>query len=186
MPPQPQRHRLRSFLSAVLLVIAAVLAPRIPEIHTHFTVVQGKDIGKVKTAFRLLKALGNWLPFVHFLRTTIRTVLVLGVTVALAAWLGGHGRRATQVHGLWHAGFAATRQAADRIGLQTGPVGPWVHRFKPWLVWCLLGAAALALVLWSYPTGAAVAWLALAAVAGLAVIEFLFDPGPEAQREGPV
>jgi hypothetical protein len=114
---------------------------------------------------------------VRFLRVTVRTVVVLGVAVALGAWLGGPGRRAGQARSVWTSGLAAARAATDRAGLRTGPVGPWVHRFRGWLVRLFLAAAALALALWHYPTPWVVAGLALAVVFALAVVEFL-DDGP--------
>jgi hypothetical protein len=40
------------------------VAGKIPEVHTSFTVMQAKDIGKYRTLFRLLQVAGTWLPFV--------------------------------------------------------------------------------------------------------------------------
>jgi hypothetical protein len=57
-------------------------AARIPEVHTDFVVFASKDIGKVKTYFRLLEVMGAWLPII--------TVLIAAVGVLLAV----HRRRA--------------------------------------------------------------------------------------------
>ncbi|MER7815409.1 hypothetical protein [Streptomyces sp. NPDC096153] len=110
---------------------------------------------------------------VRFLRTTIRNIVMLGIVVALAAWLTGPGRYAGLVRQLWTSGLAATRATADRAGLRTGPVGPWVRRYRTWITWVLVAAAVLVYVLWSYPTAWVVVGLALALLLALAVVEFL-------------
>jgi hypothetical protein len=117
---------------------------------------------------------------IRFLRVAVRTVVVLGIAVALGAWLSGPGRRAGQARAIWSSGLAATRTAAGRAGLRTGPVGPWVHRSRHWLVWLLVLGAALALALWSYPTPWVVVGLALGLLFALAVVEFLDEPGADA------
>jgi hypothetical protein len=43
------------------------LAARIPTVHTSFTVASSDNTQKVKTGFRLLQALGNWLPIITVL-----------------------------------------------------------------------------------------------------------------------
>ncbi|WP_407918107.1 hypothetical protein [Kitasatospora sp. NE20-6] len=52
------------------------VAAKIPEVHTQFVVFASKDIGKVKSYFRLLEILGTWLPII--------TVLVAAAGVFLA------------------------------------------------------------------------------------------------------
>ncbi|MGW7364987.1 hypothetical protein ACWGI8_16510 [Streptomyces sp. NPDC054841] len=114
---------------------------------------------------------------VRYLRTAVRNVVVLGVVVALAAWLTGPGRYAGLVQQLWTSGITATRTTADHAGLRTGPVGPWVRRYRTWITWVLVGAAVLAYILWSYPTAWVVVGLALALLFALAVVEFLASEG---------
>ena len=114
---------------------------------------------------------------VRFLRTTVRTVVVLGLAVALGAWLSGGGHWALQARSVWTSTLGGARAAADRAGLRTGPVGPWVQRSRAWLVWLFVLAAGVALAVWSYPTAWVVVGLALAVVFALAVIEFLAE-GP--------
>ncbi|MFJ8662501.1 hypothetical protein [Streptomyces sp. NPDC093795] len=111
--------------------------------------------------------------FTHFLYTTVRMVVALGVVVALAAWLTGPGRRAGLVRGLWSSGIGAVRSTADRAGLRTGPVGPFVRRYRTWINWILVAAALLAYLLWSYPTGWVVVGIALVLLLALALTEFL-------------
>ncbi|MEV3852722.1 hypothetical protein AB0J38_00085 [Streptomyces sp. NPDC050095] len=111
---------------------------------------------------------------VRFLRTGVRVVAVLGAVVALAAWLSGPGRWAGAVRGAWTGAIGSVREAA---GVGTlGPVGPWVHRMRTWLNWTVAAVAPAVLLVWNYPTGAVVAWIAVGAVCALAVIEFLDAP----------
>ncbi|MGW2180448.1 hypothetical protein ACWCXX_20565 [Streptomyces sp. NPDC001732] len=109
----------------------------------------------------------------RFLHTTVRMAVALGVVVALAAWLTGTGRRAGLVRSLWTAGIGAARTAADRAGLRTGPVGPFVHRCRTWIVWLLVAAGLVAYLLWPHPTGWVVVGLALALLFALALADFL-------------
>ncbi|MFI9391250.1 hypothetical protein ACIG53_10255 [Streptomyces bauhiniae] len=109
----------------------------------------------------------------RFLRTAVRAVIALGVVVALATWLSGPGRRARAVRQIWHAGIGAARAQTDRLGLRTGPVGPFVHRHRVWLGRLLVAGAVVAFVLWPHPTGWVVLGLALALLFALAVVDFV-------------
>lgn len=113
----------------------------------------------------------------RFLVTTCRTVSVLGLLVGVAAWLSGPSRPAIAVRGLCRVGIDATRDFADRLGMKTGPVGPFVRRFRAWITWGAVLAAAVALAVWDYPTGKVVIWLAVGCVAVLAAVEFLAGRG---------
>lgn len=73
-------------------------AAKIPDVHTNFVVFQSKDVGKVKTYFRLLEIMGVWLPIVTvliaaggvFLAVNRRRALIgTAVGVALAMLLLG-------------------------------------------------------------------------------------------------
>ncbi|MFI6146969.1 hypothetical protein [Streptomyces sp. NPDC051109] len=113
----------------------------------------------------------------HYLRTTVRMAVTLGVVVALAAWLTGPGRWATSVRQMWNSGIGAARSTADRAGLRTGPVGPFVYRYRTWITWILVAAAVLTVVLWSYPTGWVIVGIALAFLFAMAVADFLGENG---------
>ncbi|WP_328913933.1 MULTISPECIES: hypothetical protein [unclassified Streptomyces] len=117
---------------------------------------------------------------VRFLRVSVRMIVVLGVVVALGAWLSGPGRWAVRVRAMWESGIAAVRQAAGVVS--TGPVGPWVHRFRYALRWAVVLMGAVALLLWSFPTGMVIFWIAVVVVGALAVLEFLDDGVNRAAR----
>ncbi|MGP3774968.1 hypothetical protein ACTWJ8_29545 [Streptomyces sp. SDT5-1] len=112
----------------------------------------------------------------HFLFTMVRMVVALGVVIALAAWLTGHGKRAALVRGLWTSGIDATRRTADRAGFRTGPVGPFVRTHRRWIVGILVVAALIAYVLWPHPTGWVVVAITLCLLFLLAVVDFLSEP----------
>ncbi|MFH0176097.1 hypothetical protein ACIA6D_16325 [Streptomyces cacaoi] len=109
----------------------------------------------------------------RFLRTSVRSVVALGVVIALAAWLTGPGRHAALVRRLWHSGIGAVRATAEHAGLRTGPVGPFVDRYRTWITWILAAGAVLAFLLWPYPTGWVVVGLALALLFALGIVDFL-------------
>ncbi|MFG2282986.1 hypothetical protein ACWC9X_24955 [Streptomyces asoensis] len=109
----------------------------------------------------------------RFLRTSVRSVVALCVVIALAAWLTGPGRHAALVRRLWHSGIGAVRATADHAGMRTGPVGPFIDRYRTWITWILAAGAVLAFVLWPYPTGWVVVGLALALLFALAIVDFL-------------
>ncbi|WP_318212655.1 hypothetical protein [Streptomyces sp. SJL17-1] len=123
---------------------------------------------------------------IHFLRTTVRMVVVLGLVVAFAAWLTGPSRPAVVTRRMWNSGIDATRTAADRAGLRTGPVGPFVRRYRRWIIWILVAVAALVYVLWDHPTAWVVVGLALALLFAFAVVGFLGAEPADADEETPV
>ncbi|MFI5661978.1 hypothetical protein [Streptomyces sp. NPDC051684] len=121
----------------------------------------------------------------HFLFTMVRMVVALGVVVALGAWLTGRGKRAGLVRGLWISGIDGARLTADRAGFRTGPVGPFVRRYRTWIVWILIAGALLVYLLWSYPTGWVVVGIALCLLFLLAVVEFLAAEGGGGAADAP-
>jgi hypothetical protein len=113
---------------------------------------------------------------IRFLRLGLRTVLVLALVVATAAFLSGQSVTAVRTReGLSHAiGWLAG--GAERAGFSTGPVGSWVYANKRVLRIGAVVLAALALVFWGRPTGKVVLGLTLALLVVLAIIEFLGRP----------
>ncbi|MDQ0734483.1 hypothetical protein [Arthrobacter agilis] len=112
------------------------------------------------------------------LRTSLRLVLVVGLVIALVAFLAGPSRTATQLRrGLARAGGAVT----GRIG--TGSARPWQHtlaRHRRSIEGAVVGGAVLLLVFWPDPTAAVALWT-LAAVALLVLLVELAS-GPAVRR----
>ncbi|MFE3323642.1 hypothetical protein [Streptomyces sp. NPDC059176] len=173
-------HRRRSLVAAVLGVAFAALLLGIS-----LTVFRAIYLDSLPAGVSQPAAESVYDALIHYLRTSIRTVITLGVVIALAAWLSGPGRHAVVTRQLWTSGIAATRSTAGRAGLRTGPVGPWVRRYRTWITWVLVAAAVLTYLLWSYPTGWVVVGLALALLFALAVMEFLAqDTDGDAEHPG--
>lgn len=61
---------------------------------------------------------------------TIAALALVGVLVAIWAWLAGSGRTAVAFRGLVESGFSAVRGAAERRGVTTGAFGRGVDRFR--------------------------------------------------------
>ncbi|MFF7771479.1 hypothetical protein ACFZC7_33850 [Streptomyces massasporeus] len=119
----------------------------------------------------------------RYMRTTVRMAVTVGVVVALAAWLSGRGRRARFVRQAWHSGIGSVRATADRAGMRTGPVGPFIRRHRKWITWVLVGLAVLTSILWSYPTALVIVGIALVWLLVMALVEFLAgNPAEEDPR----
>lgn len=118
----------------------------------------------------------------HLLRITIRTVGLLALIVAIGAYLSGASRfaRGVREYCVWAVGLV--RGLYDRTGVGTGPVGPFVHRARIWLIWAVLLIAALIFALWNHPTAAVVAWTTVIVLVALAILEFLDPSAPPRRR----
>jgi hypothetical protein len=122
---------------------------------------------------------------VRFLRNSTRTVLVIAVITVVAGYLYGPGRGARAIRsGATHAS-AASGRAAARVGLRTGGAGRWLQAHRGWTTGIVIGAGALALVLWNYPTPASVALVLLIIVVALALLAILAAAGTSPTPAGP-
>lgn len=108
------------------------------------------------------------------LRTGLRFVFVVGLLIAVAAFLTGHSRPAEVVRqGLAGAGDYLT----GKVG--AGQAKPWQHwlaRYRRILEAVIIGVAVLVLILWQYPTAAVAIWTAVLAVLVILLIELLCRP----------
>ena len=94
--------------------------------------------------------------FLRFLRDSTRTLLVVFLATALAAYLYGPGRVARRVRALAGRGTTAAGRALRSAGLSTGRTGRRLAAHPRWTSGIVLGAGALALLLWNRPTVGAV------------------------------
>ncbi|GHB74027.1 hypothetical protein GCM10010347_50390 [Streptomyces cirratus] len=114
---------------------------------------------------------------VRFLRVSIRTAIVLGIVVALGAYLSGAGRLPRGVRGTAErAADSAAGWGADH-GVHTGRVGTWVQDHRRWLTAGVLLVLALVFALWNHPTVLTVLLLVLILLAVLAVLALLAAGG---------
>ena len=117
---------------------------------------------------------------VRFLRTGLRAVAVLGLVVALAAFLTGPSTAAVKTRATLERGIGTAREGAESAGWDTGRVGTWTFAHRRALRISAVIAGGLVLMFWSRPTGWVVVSTALLVVLALAVIEFLATPPVQA------
>jgi hypothetical protein len=113
---------------------------------------------------------------VSFLRATLRTVGVLGLVVALVAFLAGSSTTARSVRGGVARGIGSLRSGAEGRGVSTGRVGTWLGRHRRPVKVVVLAAAVLVLLLSAQPTPALVVGTALVAGALVLVVELVARP----------
>jgi hypothetical protein len=129
-------------------------------------------VGQVPTAAAPATASGFDI-VVTYLRLGLRTVLVLGLVVALAGFLAGRSETAVRIR----------RGTAARLhGLRGGPaagspVATWVRRHVRGLRIGAVAAAVLVFVFLTEPSGASILVIAAVLLVVLALIEFLGRPG---------
>jgi hypothetical protein len=100
-----------------------------------------------------------------FLRTSLRTVFVLALLVALGAWLSGPSRLATRIR------HAARREPTE--GAEPSSLGTWVGRYRNVLRVLVVAAGLILLVVLNHPSPGAVLVVAVLVVIGLLIIELL-------------
>jgi hypothetical protein len=113
---------------------------------------------------------------VAYLRLGLRTILVLALVIAAAAFLTGQSATAVRTRQRLTVGIGRLRGGDEHAGWRTGPVGTWVYANKTLLRIAAVTLAALALVFWGQPTGKTILLLAGLLLVALALIEFLGQP----------
>ncbi|WP_455605864.1 hypothetical protein [Cellulosimicrobium funkei] len=165
-------HRSRALVVAGLALTGAMVA-----LGVGLAVARGLYLGALSgQVLRLDAAEVVFDQAVGYLRLTLRTVGVLGLVVALAAYVGGPSASARSLRaGLARAG-AAVRGWGEGRGVSTGPVGDWLGRPKAFVRGVGVAAAALVLLLAGTPTPGLVVGVALVAGLVLVVVEILARP----------
>lgn len=108
------------------------------------------------------------------LRTTLRAVAVLGLIVAIGAYLIGGSTSAAAVRRGYGQGLDFVRGSGS--GRPPNDVERWVNQIRIPLQCMIIGVAALLLMFWPYPTGLVVLWIAVVAVLALAGLNLLVRP----------
>jgi hypothetical protein len=114
--------------------------------------------------------------FVRFIKIALRTLLVVGLVVAVAAFLSGPSATAVRTRGAFKSGFTWIRTFGERRGVSTGPVGEWTYAHRQLLRICAVGLFALIFVFWGHPTAAVVIVLVVLLLVVLALIELIGRP----------
>jgi hypothetical protein len=118
---------------------------------------------------------------VRFIRQGLRLLLVLGLVVALGAFVTGPSVTAMRTRSGLASALAWVRGTGERAGLTTGPVGSWVYQQRTVLRIAAAVAAVVVFAAWGNPTGLVVALIAVVLVGVLGLIELIGRPPPEIQ-----
>lgn len=170
-------HR-RTILAAGLGVAGSMLALAIA-----LVITRGVLVGTVPSSATAATA-ATYDIVVRFLRTGLRTVFVLGLVVALGAFLAGPSATAVRIR---QTAVEMLSWLRLRVGLQGGT---WVYTHRAALRAATTAVAVLSFVFLDRPTPAAVIVIATLLVVALAVLQFLARPPTppttgEAQPAGP-
>ena len=125
---------------------------------------------------------------VRFIKQGLRVLLVLGLVVAVAGFFTGPSVTAVRTREAFTSAFGWIRGTGERAGLNTGPVGTWVYRYRTALRVAAVVIAGLVFVFWTDPTGIVVLVIAVLLALGLGLIELIGRPPlrPQpADRPGP-
>ena len=120
--------------------------------------------------------------FVRFIREALRTLLVVGLVVAAGAFITGPSVTAVKTRAGLSSALAWVRNAGERQGLRTGPVGTWTYAHRKGLRISVVTLAALLLVFWGRPTALVVILIAVLLLVALGLIELIGRP-PAASAE---
>lgn len=165
-------HHLRALVVAGLALAAAMLV-----LAAGLVVARGLYLDALSgQVVRLDAAQTVFDQLVSFLRATLRTVGVLGIVVALAAYLGGASTSARALRSGIGRGFGTARGWAEGRGVTSGPVGVWLGRYRGVVRTAIVALAALVLLLAATPTPALVIGTAVGAALLIALVELVARP----------
>jgi hypothetical protein len=124
---------------------------------------------------------------VHFIRETLRVVLVVGLVVAIGAFFTGPSRAAIQTRSWIKSGPEWIRHYGERRGVSTGPVGEWTYLHRRGLRIGAVALFALIFVFWGEPTLLVVIVLVILLLLVLGLIELIGRPpaAPEPASQAP-
>jgi hypothetical protein len=113
---------------------------------------------------------------VSFIRFALRGVLVLGLAIAIGAWLSApRGSGAAARSGLTR-GIDAVRRGGGRAGLDTGGLGVFLRQYRAAVRTVVLAGAALWYLSIDHPTGNTALWFVVGVVVILLITELLAAP----------
>ncbi|MER5397674.1 hypothetical protein [Streptomyces sp. NPDC002599] len=124
----------------------------------------------------------------HFLKVSLRTAIVLGVVIALGAYLIGPGRLPIAVRGTSERAADSAARWAYAHQVRTGRAGTWAQAHRRWITLAALLVVALVFALWNHPTVLTILLLVLVLLALLAILALLAASGratTEAEKAAP-
>jgi hypothetical protein len=121
---------------------------------------------------------------VRFIRDALRTLLVVGLVVAIGAFFTGPSVTAVRTRHAFSSGLAWVRTSGEHAGLRTGPVGRWTYAHRTALRVCAVALAALVFVFWGQPTGLVVILIVILLLVVLGLIELIGRPPAQPEAAG--
>lgn len=118
-------------------------------------------------------AAAAWDTLLRFLKNGVRVLALIGIVVALAAFLSGPSRAAVRIRKGARDLVNWTGREADEAGWSAGPVGAWVAKYKVLLRFLGVAFVILALFFLSRPTPISILVLVVLLLVYLAALEFL-------------
>ena len=128
------------------------------------------------TVQRVDTAVSIYDQFVSLLRIELRVGLVLGLLLAIIAFVAGGTTAARQLRASSSHASAWLRTAGDRRGISTGPVGVWLDQQRTLVRVVVISLAALALVLADRLTPAYVVGVFVVALVVLGLVTLAARP----------
>ena len=122
---------------------------------------------------------------VRFIRTALRTLLVVGLIVAVGAFFTGPSAAAVATRSAFSSGLGRLRRGGESAGLSTGPVGRWTYAHRHALRIAAVALAALIFVFWGHPTAAVTIVIAVLLLVVLGLIELIGRPPPKPAPASP-
>jgi hypothetical protein len=122
---------------------------------------------------------------VRFVRTGLRTLLVVGLIVAAGAFLTGPSVTAVRLRSGISSGLGWLRQRGESAGLGTAGVGTWTYAHRTGLRIGAVAVAALIFVFWGRPTAIVTISIAVLLLVALGLIELIGRPPARAADHAP-
>jgi len=110
------------------------------------------------------------------MRTTVLSVLVLAIAVAVVGWLGGPFATPLRLRGFVRSGASALRGSAEKRGITTGRVGVWIYAQRVLLRAAVIVIAAAVIVFVRPLSPALVIWTVVLSALVIAVLELVQRP----------
>jgi hypothetical protein len=121
---------------------------------------------------------------VWFIRVNLRAILVLTLVVAFVAWVSGPGAAPVRVRRGTGTVIGAVRGGGERVGLDTGRFGVFLHVNKAVIRGVVLGLALIGYAMADHPSPGFTITLVVVAAVVLLVVELLSRP-PAAGEPAP-
>jgi hypothetical protein len=119
--------------------------------------------------------------FDHFVKVSLRVVLLVGLVVAIGAFFTGPSRAAVGTRSGIKSGVDWIRHYGERRGVSTGPVGQWTYAHRRVLRIGAVALFALIFVFWGEPTAVTVIVLVILLLVVLGLIELIGRPAAAAE-----